>query len=161
MRNSSTKTERVELQSWKEVASFLGISVRTAQKWETDLGLPIHRLGSGPGSRVTAFSDELEEWKLRVANETAERKTSQKDEPGKSGHLLPWLIALAVAAVLIATAIAVFVTGHSGPPALWSLERETFQVKDSDGSILWSFRSWSCSTQSAEGCAPSTGIRAT
>ena len=31
------------LNSWKEIASYLGRSVRTVQRWEREFGLPVHR----------------------------------------------------------------------------------------------------------------------
>jgi len=33
------------LDSWKDIAAYLGRNVRTCRNWEKDLGLPIH---SGP-----------------------------------------------------------------------------------------------------------------
>lgn len=53
------------LQGWKEIAAELDRSVRTVQRWEQKLGLPVHKLGNGGGSPVFAFRDELHSW-LRV-----------------------------------------------------------------------------------------------
>jgi len=50
------------LNSWKEIAAFLGRGVRTVQRWERDLQLPVHRIGSGPRSPVYAFIAELNFW---------------------------------------------------------------------------------------------------
>jgi len=55
------KTAR-ELNSWKEIATFLGVNVRTAQKWEQERHLPVHRLPGGRG-RVAADIPALEAWK--------------------------------------------------------------------------------------------------
>jgi hypothetical protein len=55
----------VTLQGWKEIAAELDRSVRTVQRWEQKLGLPVHKLGNGTGSPVFAFKDELHSW-LRV-----------------------------------------------------------------------------------------------
>src|SRR5437588_633610 len=53
------------LGSWKEIASFLGKGVRTVQRWERDLSLPIHRPpGRGQGV-VIAFPVELSDWAKR------------------------------------------------------------------------------------------------
>ena len=49
-----------QLSSWKEISDYPGISVRTAQSWERDRGLPIQRM---PGPIVTASVHELESWK--------------------------------------------------------------------------------------------------
>ena len=39
-------TKRQALQSWKEIAAFLGVTVRSVQRWES-AGLPVYRQGSG------------------------------------------------------------------------------------------------------------------
>ena len=53
------------LGSWKEIATFLGKGVRTVQRWERDLSLPIHRPpGRGQGV-VIAFPGELTDWAKR------------------------------------------------------------------------------------------------
>ena len=50
------------LDSWKEIAAFFGRAERTVKRWETERGLPVHRLpGSGKGS-VFAYSGELSAW---------------------------------------------------------------------------------------------------
>lgn len=50
------------LNSWKEIASFLDRGVRTAQRWERDLQLPVHRIGRGARSPVYAVVRELKFW---------------------------------------------------------------------------------------------------
>ena len=54
--------EARELTSWKEIAAFLGVNVRTAQKWEEERHLPVRRLPGGRG-RVAADVANLEAWK--------------------------------------------------------------------------------------------------
>src|SRR5260370_3842225 len=54
-----------ELNTWKEISAYLRVGVRTAQKYENDLGLPIHRLEGRDKPRVRAFSSELDAWKLQ------------------------------------------------------------------------------------------------
>jgi hypothetical protein len=50
------------LNSWKEIASHLGRGVRTVQRWERELGLPVHRPRGTSRSPVTAMAKDLEEW---------------------------------------------------------------------------------------------------
>ena len=50
------------LNSWKEIASFLNRGVRTVQRWERDLQLPVHRIGKGKRSPVYASAPELKFW---------------------------------------------------------------------------------------------------
>ena len=55
------------LNSWKEVASYLGRGVRTVQRWEK-LGLPVRRLGAGPRSPVVANARDIDRWLLAAAS---------------------------------------------------------------------------------------------
>lgn len=55
--------EREErLESWKEIASYLGRSPRTVQRWERLEGLPVHRLQHDKLGSVYAYRSELDEW---------------------------------------------------------------------------------------------------
>ena len=56
------RTPTDELSSWKEIAAYLGVGVRTAQVWERDRNMPVRRLPGGRG-RVLASILELEKWK--------------------------------------------------------------------------------------------------
>jgi hypothetical protein len=50
------------LNSWKEVASYLGRGVRTVQRWEQELALPVRRPRGKSRSAVIAFKSELDQW---------------------------------------------------------------------------------------------------
>jgi tetratricopeptide (TPR) repeat protein len=53
------------LDSWKEIAAYLGRSVRAVQGWEKDEDLPVHRhLHERQGS-VYAYRSELDAWRRR------------------------------------------------------------------------------------------------
>ena len=54
--------ERVTLHSWKEIAAELNSSVRTVQRCERKLGLPVRRIGRGRRGVVCAFKDEVHGW---------------------------------------------------------------------------------------------------
>jgi TolB-like protein/tetratricopeptide (TPR) repeat protein len=53
---------RTILGSWKEIAGYLGRSVKTCQRWERELGLPVRRLDGTPKAHVFASRDELDTW---------------------------------------------------------------------------------------------------
>jgi len=59
---ASGKERRLE--SWGEIASYLRREIRTVQRWEKTLGLPIHRLRVGKQSSVYAYPSELDKWYL-------------------------------------------------------------------------------------------------
>jgi hypothetical protein len=54
--------QRRVLNSWKEIASYMGRGVRTVQRWEQDLCLPVHRPKGTNRSAVVAFPEELDQW---------------------------------------------------------------------------------------------------
>jgi TolB-like protein/Tfp pilus assembly protein PilF len=51
-----------KLDSWGEIASYLGREVRTVQRWEDTEALPVHRHEHKKKSTVYAFAGELDEW---------------------------------------------------------------------------------------------------
>jgi hypothetical protein len=59
------------LNSWKEIAGFFDRGVRTVQRWERTLQLPVHRIGRGKRSPVYAVSSELRFWRLTSAGQRA------------------------------------------------------------------------------------------
>ena len=50
------------LGSWKEIAQFMGKGVRTVQRWEQELKLPVHRPSASRKGVVIAFPEELQRW---------------------------------------------------------------------------------------------------
>src|SRR5437667_3584588 len=51
-----------KLDSWGEIASYLGREVRTVQRWERTEILPVHRHEHQKKSTVYAYTSELDEW---------------------------------------------------------------------------------------------------
>jgi hypothetical protein len=50
------------LSGWKEIANYLHKGVRTVQRYERELGLPIRRPSGGPAGSVIATKAELDAW---------------------------------------------------------------------------------------------------
>jgi hypothetical protein len=66
------------LSSWKEIAAFFGKGIRTVQRWERDLQLPVYRPNSNDKAPVLAFCNELEKWsRSRKIPPNPEFKTQQ------------------------------------------------------------------------------------
>ncbi len=63
------------LNSWKEIAHYLGRGVRTVQRYERNLGLPVRRPHGKSRSAVIAPTAELDEW-LRNIPQSARDCTS-------------------------------------------------------------------------------------
>jgi hypothetical protein len=57
------------LESWKEIAAYLGRNVRTVQRWERYEGLPVHRHHHLKLGSIYAYRGEIDEWRRhRVAD---------------------------------------------------------------------------------------------
>ena len=50
------------LQSWKEIAAFFNRDERTIRRWETQRGLPVHRVPGGTRGAIYAYTAELDVW---------------------------------------------------------------------------------------------------
>jgi hypothetical protein len=61
--STGQREQRGSLQTWKEIAEHLGVSVRTAQLWEKERGLPVRRM-EGVRPQVRALTQDLEVWWL-------------------------------------------------------------------------------------------------
>jgi len=92
-RSSDSAEEATALQGWKEIAAHLGITLRTAQAWEKDRGLPVRRV---PGKRsvVYCLPSELDDWRATggLLNASEGRTSSRTRQ----------LVVLSLAAVLVA-----------------------------------------------------------
>jgi hypothetical protein len=53
------------LNSWKEIAAYVGKGVRTVQRWERLLGFPVRRPHAHKHSTVMAFTSEIDAWLMR------------------------------------------------------------------------------------------------
>ena len=63
MRNTGKGPEQPQfLNGWKEIANYLGKGVRTVQRYERDLGLPVRRPAGKPTGSVLATTAELDAW---------------------------------------------------------------------------------------------------
>jgi len=56
------------LSGWKEIAKYLGLGVRTVQRWE-DKGLPVNRPYPGRHATVVAHSEQLDKWVERFSRD--------------------------------------------------------------------------------------------
>jgi len=77
------------LDSWKSIALWLHVSVRTAKKLALmsvpeEERLPIFRLSRGPNSMVCAFAHELDSWIERMRERTGNVVQRQPNNFGNS-----------------------------------------------------------------------------
>lgn len=55
--------EASRLNSWKEIGAYLGRDARTAQRWEKEERLPVHRHSHKSRASVYAFPGEIDAWR--------------------------------------------------------------------------------------------------
>lgn len=77
------------LNGWKEISNYLGKSVRTAQRWERMLAMPIHRIHTARGEIVFGSKQELDRWQSAKEQESAAAPPALPDEV-----TLEWLATL-------------------------------------------------------------------
>ena len=120
------KSPEDRLDSWKEIAAYLGRDVTTVQRWEKREGMPVHRhlhdrMGSVHGSRA-----ELDAWvrgRSRRGAQADENSAPPPNPPAPvanavtSKSLTRWTFISLLA--LVATMVAVGAT-------LWLQERDYF-----------------------------------
>ena len=120
------------LQSWKEIAAYLGCDPRTCRRWEKQLDLPVRRIGKGDRPRIIAFKKDLNEW----LNSTGQQRTDlKKPHILKKLKILPVLLAVGIAAVLIWV---VWVTIFEPKiPADFRIAGSRLVILDINGTTLW------------------------
>lgn len=94
------------LDSWKEIADYLGRDVRTAMRWSKSHGLPVRRVAGGRGRSVFAFSIEIDAW---LAGRTSE--TPPPSPPTDPGQARAWRRAPAIVVAIAATVVIIAAAG--------------------------------------------------
>ena len=89
MQDTDRRDNREVLNSWKEIAVYLGRGVRTVQRWEANLGLPVHRPNGHIRSAVIAFRGELDEWLRKAPQLRVISAPSPTPSPGSTPSPFP------------------------------------------------------------------------
>lgn len=77
------------LNSWKEIATYLDRGVRTVQRWEADLGLPVRRPRGKSRSAVIAVRSDLDEWLKSCPLHVRENSSLLSNGNGSDGAASP------------------------------------------------------------------------
>ena len=75
------------LNSWKEIAAYLNRGVRTVQRWETALSLPVRRPRGKQRSAVIAMRSELDGWLRSCPLQEIEQTTENGALPRAVGRI--------------------------------------------------------------------------
>jgi hypothetical protein len=148
-----------QLNGWKDIASYLGKSVRSVQRWEVTLGLPVRRIHTPDGAIVYADADEIETWRrgLDRPRDLAEEANGDDEDAPHDGtvpatasagsdsprHGLRQALILAASAVILVAAG--FAAGRvSGGRAGLAVEiryvGRTVEAIGRNGAVAWTYR---------------------
>lgn len=119
------------LDSWKEIADYLGRDVRTVIRWEKEKALPVRRVPGGKRQGVFAYSAEIDQWmsgqsvEMEPADTVDGAETTARPQDVPRAHRVSRLrIALSVAALFMVLLAAgwLWIERHAsasaGPPPL-------------------------------------------
>jgi len=134
--------EKQRLDGWKEISDYLSRDVRTCQRWERDLELPVYRVKQDSiRSKVFSYTTEIDEWfSLTLKNH---------NDVGKRNGIKKWivLVLLILIAVFVFFGFFSFIFSkkdHSvsfsdkgSNPALWDIKGSQIVLYDVQDHILW------------------------
>jgi Tol biopolymer transport system component len=119
------ENSKQRLDSWKEIADYLGRDVRTVSRWEKEKNLPVHRVPGGKRQAVFAFRNEIDAWLRMQPSEPADSEfaghaTATTPVPTTSANgVSKWRRLVWPAAVLLvvpALGLVWRTTSHPTPP---------------------------------------------
>ncbi|HEV8039097.1 MAG TPA: tetratricopeptide repeat protein [Bryobacteraceae bacterium] len=126
---TSEKSSEPRLDSWKEIAAYLGRDVTTVQRWEKRETMPVHRHVHAKRGSVYALAPELDAWlkgrrkQLGDDPDDKEQKTDAAVEgdadhgPGSPPRTRRWIVWAAVVILCLVAATYVMFRGRPGSPA--------------------------------------------
>jgi hypothetical protein len=127
--NARIDEEPDRLESWKEIATFLGRDERTAMRWAKQ-GMPVHHFPAGKRGRVYASRREISQWLARQANERHEPAAEPTE---RNSRRWKWPTAsVGVLALLLSTVFLAFHRTAQSPP-----DRVTRVTFTSDSVVAW------------------------
>ncbi|MBA3974211.1 MAG: hypothetical protein C0504_08350 [Candidatus Solibacter sp.] len=124
---------RVVIGGWKGIAAHYEVTPRTAQLWESTLGLPVHR-ETGSAKRVFAYADELDAWMA------AQRARRGNERPAAAVRMQPGVSWVAGATMLLAaSAAAIWLWPGGAEPEAAELRGRNLVARDAGGRVVWQY----------------------
>ena len=108
--NIGLDAHRRRLESWKEIAAYLGRDVTTVRRWEKREALPVHRLHHSKLGSVYAYTAELDAWRNQRASGAVPCASDSDFVPASSwlAGRLPTAIVLVALIVMLAVGLTWF-----------------------------------------------------
>lgn len=119
------------LEGWKSIGDYLGVTVKTAQRWEKDRGLPVHSLPGGDKRTVYVLKSEIEAWRVRDVQ--AEGRFTATPPPQARGWVWVLVILIAVAS------LAAYHWTRPGSAVRVTVNGQDILGWDADGRVAWRY----------------------
>ncbi len=116
------------LNSWKEIAKYLDRGIRTVQRWETELALPVHRPHGKSRGPVLAFRDELDRWARLTPRALMDSKTPSQNNNSEPEPTAQSLINIAKKLQALAERAALISNDRGTPNEVASLAEQVRNI---------------------------------
>lgn len=117
------------LNGWKEIAAHLAKGVRTVQRWEQELKLPVHRIRTENGDIVWASTDEIDAWQRRLDS------GKRVQGPGAFRRLAPLVICAGLGLLVLTFTCYRFRSREQ--PGAYRVTPDGLEVLDGRSQVLW------------------------
>ena len=154
MTESDPRVEPDTLSGWKEIATWLGKSERSAQRWEAKLGLPVRRFTTPDGGQIVSASRrEIDEWRrsrvgLSISDPEESTEPESRQEPALQDarrhtwrHVLSTVRPIVVGIALFAcgTLFGAWILRPAAVASSVEFVGRHLQGLDQRGAVVWSY----------------------
>jgi hypothetical protein len=130
------------LESWKEIAGFIGRSQRTAMRWAKRRGMPVSQLPGGKGGGVYASRADIAEWMGMHPKPESEPEVENTLRPTTlhRDKMWMWISATVLAVLILGLILATSSKSilRTGLPTQVKFRENGFDVFDGSNRELWS-----------------------
>ncbi|HTU48048.1 MAG TPA: hypothetical protein VMF91_23515 [Bryobacteraceae bacterium] len=125
------------LESWKQIAAYLGRDERTAMRWEKEQGMPVRRT-PGKRGRVYASRMEISAW---LGGSAEPLKTEVEPRQRRPIRIQPkylfGIAGLGLILAVVSAGLVYFRSGRAPVPARVSFSLDSVEALDANGRVLW------------------------
>jgi len=149
-----SEKQDVYFETWKEIAQFFNVDIRTCQRWEEKFGLPVYRQDGANKSRVYAKKKELVLFHKMLLRRNHDKLPHQPEKESLnwrgqkrfSGNYKKIFIYSTMGMGTIFLFLVFLFFGYSylrfpGPPADFKIADNTLFILDADQNELWLYKS--------------------
>lgn len=134
---SSSDNRKNLLITWKEIASYLKVQIRTCNRWEKKFGMPVHRFKDSDRSRVYARKDEIDEWLQNTFSKKSKHSNKNNFQKYKRKNLLTYpFIYIAILTIILIVSFFI-IKSNSNIPFDFQINGSKLTILNHKGKIIW------------------------